>query len=140
MIYLSFKTYFVLPLFSGVHVAQSLVFCVVFCRSLFVFSGVHVAQSLVFCVVFCRSLFVFSVVCVTRSLVFCVVFCRSLFVLLFFFACIVCPFSNVTNIRQNDHVNVGLHWRHNTGTVWCCLSNNSLELHLWLIYQFIYLA
>ena len=41
-----------------VHVAQSLVFCVVFCRSLFVFSVVHVAQSLVFCVVFCRSLFV----------------------------------------------------------------------------------
>jgi uncharacterized membrane protein YagU involved in acid resistance len=45
-----------------VRVAQSLVFCVVFCRLLFVFSGVHVAQSLVFCVVFCRLLFVFSVV------------------------------------------------------------------------------
>ena len=38
-------------------VAQSLDFCVVFCRSLFVFSGVRVAQSLDFCVVFCRSLF-----------------------------------------------------------------------------------
>jgi uncharacterized membrane protein YagU involved in acid resistance len=46
--------------FTVVHVARSLVFCVLFCRSLFVFSGVHVAQSLVFCVVFCRSLFVFS--------------------------------------------------------------------------------
>jgi hypothetical protein len=44
--------------FSVVRVAQSLVFCVVFCRSLFVFSGVRVALSLVFCVVFCRSLFV----------------------------------------------------------------------------------
>jgi hypothetical protein len=41
-----------------VRVAQSLVFCVVFCRSLFVFSVVRVAQSLVYCVVFCRSLFV----------------------------------------------------------------------------------
>ena len=45
--------------FSGVRVAQSLDFCVAFCRSLFVFSGVRVAQSLDFCVVFCRSLFVF---------------------------------------------------------------------------------
>jgi hypothetical protein len=33
--------------FSGVCVALSLVFCVVFCRSLFVFSGARVAQSLV---------------------------------------------------------------------------------------------
>ena len=57
-----------------------LIFCVVFCRSLFVFSGVRVARSLVFCVVFCRSLFFFSGVRVTRSLVFSVVFCRSLFV------------------------------------------------------------
>jgi ABC-type sugar transport system permease subunit len=38
-------------------VAQWLVFCVVFCRSLFVFSVVCVAQFLVFC----RSWFVFSV-------------------------------------------------------------------------------
>jgi uncharacterized membrane protein YagU involved in acid resistance len=48
---------------------------------LFVFSGVRVALSLVFCVVFCRLLFVFSGVRVTLSLVFCVVFCRLLFVL-----------------------------------------------------------
>ena len=38
--------------------AQSLLFCVVFCRSLFVFSEVPVDQSLLFCAVFCRSLFV----------------------------------------------------------------------------------
>ena len=44
--------------FRGVHAAQSLVLCVVFCLSLFVFSGVRAAQSLVFCVVFCLSLFV----------------------------------------------------------------------------------
>jgi hypothetical protein len=37
------------------------VFCVVFCRPLFVFSGVRIAHSSVFCVVFCRPLFVFSV-------------------------------------------------------------------------------
>ena len=66
--------------FSEVYVAWSLVFCVVFCRSLFVFSEVYVARSLVFCVVFCRSLFVFIEVYVAWSLVFCVVFCRSLFV------------------------------------------------------------
>jgi hypothetical protein len=54
--------------FSGVRVAQSLDFCVVFCRSLFVFSGVRVAQSLDSCVVFCRSLFVFSGVRVAQSL------------------------------------------------------------------------
>jgi hypothetical protein len=30
------------------------------CRPLFVFSGVRIAHSSVFCVVFCRSLFVFS--------------------------------------------------------------------------------
>ena len=58
-----------------------------------VFSGVHVAQSLVFCVVFCRSLFVFSGVRVAQSLVFCVVFCRLLFVLLSFHHCFVCPSS-----------------------------------------------
>ena len=46
-------------------------FSVLFCRSLFVFSGVCVAQCLVFCVVFFRSLFVFSVVCVAQCLVFC---------------------------------------------------------------------
>ena len=34
---------------------------------------VCVAQCLVFCVMFCRSLFVFSVVCVTQCLPFCVV-------------------------------------------------------------------
>ena len=82
------------PGFCGVHGAWSLVFCVVFCRSLFLFlffllyclsfdlrilitplvssnssypsraselnpgfCGVHGAWSLVFCVVFCRSLF-----------------------------------------------------------------------------------
>jgi hypothetical protein len=68
------------PVFSGVRVTRSLVFCVVFCRSLFVLSSVRVTRSLVFCVVFCRSLFVFSGVRVTRSLVFFVVFGRSLFV------------------------------------------------------------
>ena len=83
------------PSFCGVHGAWSLVFCVVFCRSLFLgflsivlsvlrfmdsdnplgifklflpfksiwaqpgFCGVHGAWSLVFCVVFCRSLFWF---------------------------------------------------------------------------------
>ena len=67
------------PVFIGVSIAQSLVFCVVFCRSLFVFSGVSIAQSFVFCVVFCRSLFVFSGVSIAQSFVFCVVFCRSLF-------------------------------------------------------------
>ena len=46
-------------------------FSVLFYRSLFVFSGVCVAQCLVFCVVFFRSLFVFSVVCVAQCLVFC---------------------------------------------------------------------
>jgi hypothetical protein len=44
--------------FRGIRAAQSLVFCVVFCLSLFVFRGVRAAQSLVFCVVFCLSLFV----------------------------------------------------------------------------------
>ena len=48
---------------SGDLVAQSLLFCEVFCRSLFVplsfrFSGELVAQSLLFFEVFCRSLFV----------------------------------------------------------------------------------
>ena len=62
--------------FSGVRVAQSLVFCVLFCLSLFVFRGVRAAQSLVFCVVFCLSLFVFRGVRAAQSLVFCVVFCR----------------------------------------------------------------
>ena len=52
-----------------------------------VFSGVRVPQSLVFSVMFCRSLFVFSGVRVPQSLVFSVMFCRSLFVLLFFFFC-----------------------------------------------------
>ena len=60
--------------FRGVRAAQSLVFCVVFCLSLFVFRGVCAAQSLVFCVVFCLSLFAFSGVCAAQSLVFCVVF------------------------------------------------------------------
>jgi hypothetical protein len=41
--------YKTLVCFSGVRVALSLVFCVVFCRLLFVFSGVRVALSLVFC-------------------------------------------------------------------------------------------
>ena len=44
-----------------------------FCRSLLVFSEVHVALYLVFCVVFCRSLLVFNEVHVALS-VFCVVF------------------------------------------------------------------
>ena len=39
-----------------VRVAQSLDFCVVFCRSWFVLSGVRVAQSVDFCVVFCHCL------------------------------------------------------------------------------------
>ena len=70
---IKFKFY---QVFSGVRVAQCLVFCVVFCRSLFVFSEVCVAQCLVFCLVLCRSLFVFSVVSVAQCLVFCVVLCR----------------------------------------------------------------
>ena len=69
-----------LPVFSRVTVDQSLLFCVVSCRSFFVFSEVSVTQSSLFCVVFCRSLFAFSEVCVAQSLLFCVVFCRSLFV------------------------------------------------------------
>ena len=70
--------------FSGVHLAQSFFFCVVFCRSLFVLSEVCVAQSLFFCVVSCRSMFVLSEVCLAQSLFFCVVFCKSLFVILQF--------------------------------------------------------
>ena len=70
--------------FSGVRVVWSLVFCVVFCRSLFVFSGVRVVWSLVFCVVFCRLLFVLSGVRVVWSLIFFVVFCRSLCLSFFF--------------------------------------------------------
>jgi len=60
-----------------------------------VFSGVRVTRSLVFCVVFCRSLFVFSEVRVTQSLVLCVMFCISLFVLCTFSFghCVVCSFS-----------------------------------------------
>jgi len=50
-----------------------------------VFSSFLVARSLVFCVVFCRSLFVFSSFRVARSLVFCVVLCRLLFVLCLFY-------------------------------------------------------
>ena len=73
------------PVFIGVRAARSLVFCVVFCRSLFVFIGVRAARSLVFCVVFCRALFVFIGVRAARSLVFCVVFCRSLFALFVLF-------------------------------------------------------
>ena len=151
------------PSFCGVHGAWSLVFCVVFCRSLFlffffsivlsvlwftdsdypfgifklflplqsiwaqpVFCGVHGALSLVFCVVFCRSLllgFFCRLYCLffndlrilitllvssnsscpyraselnpslcrvygAWSLVFCVVFCRSL--LLVFFCRLYC--------------------------------------------------
>jgi hypothetical protein len=152
------------PGFCGVHGAWSLVFCVVFCRSLFLFffcllcflfldlrilitplvspnssypfrasklnpgfCGVHSAWSLVFCVVFCRSLFLFffCLLCFlfldlrilitplvspnssypfrasklnpgfcgvhgAWSLVFCVVFCRSLFL---FFFCLLCFLS-----------------------------------------------
>ena len=55
-------------------------FCVVFCRPLFVFSGVRIAHSSVFCAVFCRPLFVFSGVRIAHSSVFCAVFCRPLFV------------------------------------------------------------
>jgi uncharacterized membrane protein YagU involved in acid resistance len=66
--------------FRGVRAAQSLVFCLVFCLSLFVFREVRAAQSFVFCVVFCLSLFVFRGVRAAQSLVFCVVFFLSLFV------------------------------------------------------------
>ena len=76
---------------SGVCVARSLVFCVVFCRSLFVFFFPF------FWPLYCRSVFNlwFSGVRVARSLVCCVVFCRSLFVLLSlsFGHCIVVPSS-----------------------------------------------
>ena len=71
--------------FSGVRIAHSLVFYVMFLRSLFVFSGVCIAHSLVFYVMFLRSLFVFSGVCIAHSLVFYVMFLRALFFLLFFF-------------------------------------------------------
>ena len=40
------------PVFSGLRVTRSLVFCVMFCRSLFVFSGIRVTRSLVICVCF----------------------------------------------------------------------------------------
>jgi len=69
--------------FNGVHVGQSLVFSLVFGRSLFVFNGVHVGQSLVFSVVLCRSLFVFNGVHVGQPLVFSVVCCWPLFLWLF---------------------------------------------------------
>jgi cytosine/uracil/thiamine/allantoin permease len=49
-----------------------LLFCVVFCISLFVLSEVCVAQSSLFCVVFFISLFVFSEVFVVQSSLFCV--------------------------------------------------------------------
>jgi hypothetical protein len=75
--------------FRGIRAAQSLVFCVVFCLSLFVFRGVRAAQSLVFCVVFCLSLFVFRGVRAAQSLVFCVVFCLSLFVCLSLFSFVI---------------------------------------------------
>jgi hypothetical protein len=51
----------------GVHIAHSLVFCVVFYKHV---SGVHIAHSLVFCVVFYKHV---SGVHITHSLVFCVV-------------------------------------------------------------------
>jgi hypothetical protein len=51
----------------NVRIAPSLVFCVVFSRSLFVFSGVRVALSLVFCVVLCRLLFVLVVFNTTQK-------------------------------------------------------------------------
>ena len=68
--------------------AQSLVFCVVFCLSLFVFQGFVLSilsflcsvLSVVVCfLVFCEG-FVSRGVRAAQSLVFCVVFCLSLFV------------------------------------------------------------
>ena len=58
---------------SEVRAAQSLIFCVVFCLSLFVFRGVRAAQSLVFCVVFCLSIRAtqFSFLCSVLSVVVC---------------------------------------------------------------------
>ena len=91
--------------FSGVYVPRCLVFCVLFCRSLFVLVGfmLHDVQFSVFCFVdrclfqwgLCSSMFsflcfvlqiivCFSGVYVPRCLVFCVLFCRSLFVLVGF--------------------------------------------------------
>ena len=62
-------------------VAQSLLFCEVFCRSLFV----PLSFRLLLCEVFCRSLFVpFSGDIVAQSLLFCELLCRSLFVPLSF--------------------------------------------------------
>ena len=104
-LFLPFKSIWAQPGFCGVHGAWSLVFCVVFCRNLFLFffcplyclsfdlwilitplvstnssypsraselnpgfCGVHGALSLVFCVVFCRSLFLgFCVHCIVCS-------------------------------------------------------------------------
>ena len=78
------------PCFSEVHVARSLIFCVVFCRSLFVFLSFF-CWSL-YCLSFCWSLY-------------CLSFCWSLYCLSFFYLqllitalvsfdyCIVCPSS-----------------------------------------------
>ena len=76
---------------SGVRVARSVVFCVVFCRSLFVL----LSLSFDHCIVVPSSIYGFSGVRVARSLVCCVVFCRTLFVLLSlsFGHCIVVPSS-----------------------------------------------
>jgi hypothetical protein len=63
--------------FSGVRVTQSLVLCVLVCRSLFV-----LLQELITLPEHMSSLPVFNRVRVTQSLVFCVMFCRSLFVIL----------------------------------------------------------
>ena len=74
------------------------------CKSSFpVFSRVRVARSLVFCVVFSRSLFVFSRVRVARSLVFCVVFSRSLFVLLSFFVWVLHCLSFFDLLMASDY-------------------------------------
>ena len=62
--------------FSLVRVAQSLVFCAVFCRSLLVFYwGTCCSIFSFLCSILCSLSWVLSVVLVTQSLVFCVVFC-----------------------------------------------------------------
>jgi hypothetical protein len=95
------------PGFCGVHGAWSLVFCVVFCRNLFLVFFLSIVLSVIrfmvsdnpfgiyklflpFKSIWAQPRFLWGSWCL--SLVFCVVFCRSLF-LGFFVHCIVCSSS-----------------------------------------------
>ena len=72
------------PVFDGVRVAQSLVFCVVFSRSLFV----H--WSFLIWSLYCLSLFGHCIACPSLVIVLPVIL-WSLYCLSFFGHCIVCP-------------------------------------------------